>query len=107
MRTLIVNADALKIKHEAILRFMDAYREAVDWMYADPKAVEMYSQKMHKPVELLNESMEKYRPKEALQINEFKDLDGAIADAMKLKFLEKPPTKEPVAELLQIPPRKR
>jgi NitT/TauT family transport system substrate-binding protein len=42
-----------------------------------------------------------------LQTNEFKDLDGAIADAMKLKFVEKPLTKEPVAELLQIPPRKR
>jgi NitT/TauT family transport system substrate-binding protein len=59
VRTLIVNADALKTKHEAILRFMDAYRETVDWMCADSKAVEMYSQKMHKPVELLKESMEK------------------------------------------------
>ncbi len=38
VRTLIVNANALKTKHDAIMRFMDAYREAVDWMYSDPKA---------------------------------------------------------------------
>jgi NitT/TauT family transport system substrate-binding protein len=107
VRTLIVNANALKTKHDAIMRFMDAYREAVDWMYSDPKAVEMYSQKMHKPVELLKESMAKFQPKEALQTDEFKDLDGAIRDAVKLKFLEQPLTKEQIAELLQIPPRKK
>jgi NitT/TauT family transport system substrate-binding protein len=106
VRTLIVNANSLKTKHDAIMRFMQAYREAVDWMYADPKAIEMYSQKMHKPVELLKESMEKYQPKEALQTDHFADLDGAVRDAVKLKFLKEPLTKAQLTELIQIPPRK-
>ena len=106
-RTLIVNANALKTKHDAIVRFMEAYREAVDWMYSDPKAVEMYSVKIKRPIELLKESMEKFQPKETMQTDKFEDLDGAIADAVKLKFLEKPLTKEQIAELLQIPPRKK
>jgi NitT/TauT family transport system substrate-binding protein len=107
VRTLIVNADSLKTKRDAIMRFMDAYREAVDWMYSDPKAVEMYSKKMNQPVDVLKESMDKFQPKEALQTDKFADLDGAIADAVKLKFLEQPLTKEQIAELLQIPPRKK
>ena len=107
VRTLIVNADFLKTKRDAIMRFMDAYREAVDWMYSDPKAVEMYSKKLNQPVELLKESMDKFQPKETLQTDKFADLDGAIADAVKLKFLEQPLTKEQVTELLQIPPRKK
>jgi NitT/TauT family transport system substrate-binding protein len=107
VRTLIVNADALKTKRDAIMRFMEAYREAVDWMYSDPKAVEMYSQKIHKPVDLLKESMAKFHPKEALQTDQFKDLDAAIADAVKLKFLQQPLTKAQIAELMQIPPRKK
>lgn len=107
VRTLIVNANSLKTKHDAIMRFMDAYREAVDWMYSDPKAVEMYSKKLNQPVELLKESMDKFQPKETLQTDKFADLDGAIADAVKLKFLEQPLTKEQVTELLQIPPRKK
>jgi len=106
VRVLVVNANALKTKHDAILRFMDAYREAVDWMYADPKAVEMYSVKIKRPIELLKESMAKFQPKEALQTDKFSDLDGAIRDAVKLKFLGKPLTKEQIAELMQIPPRK-
>jgi len=106
-RTLIVNANSLKTKHDAIVRFMDAYREAVDWMYSDPKAVEMYSVKIKRPIELLKESMAKFQPIETMQTDKFADLDGAIADAVKLKFLEKPLTKEQIAELLQIPPRKK
>jgi NitT/TauT family transport system substrate-binding protein len=107
VRTLIVNANSLKTKHDAIMRFMDAYREAVDWMYSDPKAVEMYSKKINRPVDLLKESMDKFQPKETMQTDKFADLDGAIADAVKLKFLEQPLTKEQIAELLQIPPRKK
>jgi NitT/TauT family transport system substrate-binding protein len=107
VRTLIVNLDSLKTKHDAIMRFMEAYREAVDWMYADPKAVEMYSVKMKLPIDLLKESMDKFQPKETLQSDKFADLDGAIRDAVKLKFLEKPLNQEQIAELLQIPPRKK
>ena len=107
VRTLIVNTDSLKTKRDAIMRFMDAYREAVDWMYSDPKAVEMYSKKMNQPVDVLKESMQKFQPKETMQTDKFADLDGAITDAVKLKFLEKPLTKEQIAELLQIPPRKK
>jgi NitT/TauT family transport system substrate-binding protein len=106
VRTIIVNANALKTKHDAIMRFAQAYRESVDWMYSDPKAVDMYSKKIHKPVELLKASMAKFHPKEALQTDHFADLDGAVRDAVKLKFLTAPLTKEQLAELIQIPPRK-
>lgn len=106
VRVLIVNANSLKTKHDAIMRFMQGYRESVDWMYSDPKAVEMYSQKMKLPVDLLKDSMEKFQPKEALQTDKMADLDGIKRDAVKLKFLDKPLTKEQLAELLQIPPRK-
>jgi NitT/TauT family transport system substrate-binding protein len=104
VRTLIVNKNSWQTKHDAILRFMDAYREAVDWMYSDPKALEMYSQKVHQPVPLLKQSMEQFQPKESLQSTEFKDLDGAIKDAVKLKFLDKPLTPEQTKEMIVTPP---
>jgi NitT/TauT family transport system substrate-binding protein len=106
VRVLIVNANALKSKHDAIMRFMQGYREAVDWMYSDPKAVEMYSKKMKLPVDLLKESMDKFQPKAALQTDKMADLDGIVRDAVKLKFIDKPLDKDQLAELLQIPPRK-
>jgi NitT/TauT family transport system substrate-binding protein len=76
-------------------------------MYADPKAVEMYSKKMKQPVELLKESMKEFHPKEALQSDHFADLDGAVRDAVGLKFLDKPLTKDQLTELIQTPPVKK
>jgi NitT/TauT family transport system substrate-binding protein len=67
----------------------------------------MYSKKIHRPVELLKESMERFQPKETMQSDHFADLDGAIRDAVKLKFLDKPLTKEQIAEMLQIPAVKK
>lgn len=106
VRTIIVNANALKEKRDAIMRFAKGYREAVDWMYADPKALEMYSVKVKQPVDILRESLAEFHPKSAMQTETMADLDGAVADAVKLKFLDAPLTKEQLAEFLQIPPAK-
>ncbi len=107
VRSIIVNADALKNKRDAILRFVAAYREAVDWMYSDPKAFEMYAAKIKRPVELVKDSAARFQPKETMQTEKFADLDGAVRDAVKLKFLDKPLTKEQLADFMQIPPRKK
>jgi NitT/TauT family transport system substrate-binding protein len=103
VRSIIVNANALKEKHDAIMRFAKGYREAVDWMYADPKALAMYSEKVRYPVDILQESLKEFHPKSAMQTEKMADIDGAVADAVKLKFLDAPLTKEQLAEFLQIP----
>jgi NitT/TauT family transport system substrate-binding protein len=106
VRVVIVNANALKEKHDAIMRFVQGYRETVDWMYADPKALQMYSEKVKQPVDILAESLKEFHPKEALQSEQMADLDGIVKDAVGLKFLDAPMTKEQLAEFLQIPPAK-
>jgi hypothetical protein len=40
-----------------------------------------------------------------MQSDELKDLDGAMQDAVKLKFLEKPLTPEQLKVFVQIPPK--
>ena len=106
VRVIIVNANALKEKRDAIMRFAKGYRETVDWMYADPKALQMYSEKVKQPVDILAESLKEFQPKPALQTEQMADLDGAVKDAVSLKFLDAPLTKEQLAEFLQIPPVK-
>jgi NitT/TauT family transport system substrate-binding protein len=107
VRTIIVNADTLKTKKDAIMRFVDAYREAVDWMYSDPIVVKMYADKIKSSEELIKKSIHEFHPKEALQTDEMKDLDGIQRDAVKLKFIDRPLTKDQLAEFLRIPPRKK
>ena len=105
MRVVIVNADLLRSRKDAVLRFVKAYRDAVDWMYADPDALKRYAQKVMSPEDFVRRSIPKIYPKSSLQTDEMKDLDGIQRDAVKLKFLDQPLGKEQLAELLQIPPR--
>jgi NitT/TauT family transport system substrate-binding protein len=105
VRVIIVNANALKEKRDAIMRFAKGYREAVEWLYADPKALEMYSAKVNRPVDLLRDSLQEFHPKSAMQTETMADLEGAVKDAVALKFLDTPMTKEQLAEFLQIPPK--
>ena len=40
-----------------------------------------------------------------MQTDAIKDIDGIMRDAVTLKFLDKPLTREQLAEFIQIPPR--
>jgi NitT/TauT family transport system substrate-binding protein len=105
IRVLIVNADALKNRKDAITRFVKAYRETVDWMYSDPDAIKRYAAKTNLPEDLIKESVANFHPKTAMQTDEVKDLDGIMRDAVTLKYLDAPLTKEQIAEFIQIPRR--
>jgi NitT/TauT family transport system substrate-binding protein len=105
VRVLIANANALKERKDAIVRFMQGYREAVDWMYASPDAVQMFSKKTGVAENLVRDSMKQFQPKETMQTDQMADLDGATRDAVKLKFLDAPLTKEQLTDFIQIPPR--
>jgi NitT/TauT family transport system substrate-binding protein len=105
VRVLIANANVLKERKDAIVRFMQAYREAVDWMYASPDAVAMFSKKTGVAEDLVRDSMKQFQPKATMQTDTMAELDAAIRDAVKLKFLDAPLTKEQIADFIQIPPR--
>ena len=105
VRVLIANAGALESKKDAILRFVKGYRDAVDWMYADPAAVTAYAKKIESSPEIIRQSITEFQPKATLQSDELKDLDGAMRDAVKLKFLEAPLTADQLKVFVQIPPK--
>ena len=105
VRAVVVNADVLKSRKDAVLAFAKAYRETVDWMYSDPDAIKRYAAKVSSPEEFVARSIAKIYPKTSLQTEEMRDLDGIQRDAVKLKFLDQPLSKDQLAQLLQIPPR--
>jgi NitT/TauT family transport system substrate-binding protein len=106
VRVVIVNADLLKSRKDMVLRFAQAYRETVDWMYSDPDAIRRYARKVDSDEDFVRRSIQRIYPKPALQTDETKDLDGIQRDAVKLKFIDQPLGREQLAELLQIPPRR-
>jgi NitT/TauT family transport system substrate-binding protein len=105
VRVLIANAGALESKKDAIVRFVKGYREAVDWMYADPAAITAYAKKIESSPDIVRQSISEFQPKATQQSDELKDLDGAMRDAVKLKFLDAPLTADQLKVFVQIPPK--
>jgi NitT/TauT family transport system substrate-binding protein len=105
VRVLIANAGSLESKKDAIVRFVKGYREAVDWMYADPAAITAYAKKIDSSPDIIRQSISEFQPKPTQQTDELKDLDGAMRDAVKLKFLEAPLTADQLKVFVQIPPK--
>ena len=103
VRVQIVNADALKNRKDVIERFMKAYREAVEWMYSNPQAIKMYAEKMKVPEELIAKALPQSHPRSAMQLARLSDVDSIMTDAVANKFLEKPMTKEQLAEFFPFP----
>ena len=103
VRVEIVNANALKERHDVMVRFMRAYRETLDWMYSDPLAVKYYSESMRMAEDLVELQRKEFNPKAAINPDKLSDIDLVMQDAVAGKFLDKPLTKEQLAEFIQIP----
>jgi len=101
VRVNLTGAATLKNKHDAIVRFMQGYKETVDWMYSNPDALKVYGEYSGLPSTIVDQVL-KLIPKEALQTDQVMGLDDIMADAVKQKFLSAPLTPDQIKELVQI-----
>jgi NitT/TauT family transport system substrate-binding protein len=102
VRVCIAHANARK---DVISRFMQAYRDTIDWMYADPEALQMYEDYAKVPAKYMANWRDQYFPKRTLWPDEIKGLHLVQADAQKNKFISAPLSDAQVAEMIQIPKR--
>ena len=107
IRVNVVNADTLKNRKEVVERFMQAYRESVDYMYsANPQVIKDYAEFVHVPESMAKRVRDEFFPKSLVDPDKITGLDSLMQEAVTLKFIPAPLTKEQIAELIQIPPRK-
>ena len=108
IRVVVANADALKKRKAVIDRFMVAYREAIDYMYsANPQVLKDYAEFVKVPESMAKRVRDEFFPKSLINPDEIKGIEPLMADAVTLKFIPSPLSKEQLAELIQIPPRKK
>jgi len=105
VRLNIANAQSLASKKDAIDRYMKAYRETVDYLYADPNALKVYADWLKISEEKAKRTRDGFFPKESVNPDHIVGLDVIVHDAVTLKFTAAELTKAQLAELIQIPPR--
>ena len=103
VRVMIANAGALSRKADAIARYMEAYRETVEWMYSNSAALEAYGKWAGVTPALAKDVRDEFFPRQNLDPARIEGLAALSADAVTFKFLAQPLSPEQLATLVQIP----
>jgi NitT/TauT family transport system substrate-binding protein len=103
IRTIVANADALAKRRNVIRRFMQAYYESIAYMYSDnPQVIKDYADFAGISESVARRVRDDFFPKSLVWPEEIKGLDSLMQDAVELKFIAAPLTKEQIAGLIQI-----
>ena len=99
VRLQITNKTAFAQKHDALMRYVAAYRETLDWMYSSPEALKMYSEWVKIPEKITERMRDEFYPKDELLPEKLLGLDAITEEAIDSKFLKAPLSKAQLKEL--------
>jgi NitT/TauT family transport system substrate-binding protein len=103
IRVVVANADALAKRKDVFDRFMKAYRETIAYMYSDnPQVMKDYAEFAGVSEAVARKVRDEFFPRTLVEPDEIHGMDSLLAEAVTLKFIPAPLTKEQVAELVKI-----
>jgi NitT/TauT family transport system substrate-binding protein len=103
IRLITTNVETLKNRREVLRRYLQAYRETVNWMYSDPAVLKMYAEFAKVPESVARRTRDDLMPKDDLDPDRLSGLEGLMADAVSFKYVPAVLTKEQIGELFVIP----
>jgi NitT/TauT family transport system substrate-binding protein len=93
--------DVLTKKSDVIKRFLAAYTETIDWMYESPDALKVYAAFAEITEQQARVIRDEYFPKKNLIPTRLSGLDNAMNDALTMKFITAPLSKDQQDEFLR------
>ena len=103
IRALVTTAQVLEARADALRRFVQGYRESIDWMYASEDALKAYAQFANVSLDMARRVRDEFFPKSLVWPDKVSGLDTLMADGVTFKYLREPLTEAQVAELIRIP----
>jgi NitT/TauT family transport system substrate-binding protein len=105
VRVIAANAQALEARKDVFRRFLQAYRDSLDYMYGDsPQVIIDYAAFVGVPDQMARRVRDDFFPKSLLEPDQIKGLDSLMHEAVELKFITEPLSKEQLAQLIQLQP---
>jgi NitT/TauT family transport system substrate-binding protein len=103
IRVVVANADTLARRKDVFARFMKAYRDTIAYMYGDnPQVIRDYAEFAGVPEAVARRVRDDFFPRALVEPDAIHGMDSLLAEAVTLKFIATPLTKEQVAELVRL-----
>jgi NitT/TauT family transport system substrate-binding protein len=101
-RFIIANADTLAKRPDAVRRYMQGYRETVDWLFsADPQAIAAYANWAGVPEAVARRTRDEFMARDSVLPDRIAGLDAIVADAVTFGFLPAPLAPDQLKTLTQ------
>ena len=101
-RVHVTNATILRDKRDLLVRFHRALQKALDFSYADDKALEIYAPFGEVTVAVAREVRDKFHPKPNMQMSKINGLEQSMQQALEFKFIDKAMKGEEVKGMFDI-----
>jgi len=105
VRVTIANANDLTKRRAVYDRFITAYREAIDWMYANDAAIEAFAKYAAITPTMARTVRDQFYPKAMLQLDRIEGMAELMQDAIAFKYIPAALSQQQLDELLQLPKR--
>jgi len=99
VRISIASLKFVQEKPEVLKRFLDAYRESIDWMYGSDESIKFYAAITSVPEAVAKRARDEFYPKAALDPAKISGLDSIMAGAVNSKFITAPLSDAQIKEL--------
>jgi NitT/TauT family transport system substrate-binding protein len=90
IRVNVANANALKEKRDAFVRYIRVISRAIDWAYSGDAAIDAYAALAKVPRDLAQRTRDEFYPKQSLQLDEVRGLDLTLKQALEYKYITSP-----------------
>ena len=107
VRVILANAGALEKNRDAMARYMAAYRETIEWLWSSPDAIKAYAKWAEVSDQIAIRTRDEFVQKDRANPDKMDGIADMNEDAVKLKFIPAPLTKEQLATLVQLQPVKK
>ena len=103
IRLIVANAEYLQAHPAVVARFVQAYRESLQWMYSSPDALLAYAAFARVPETTARQVRDVFYPRDNMQVDHVSGLASVMADGVAFKYLAAPLSQRELDELFRIP----
>ena len=107
VRVILANAGSLEKNRDAMARYMAAYRETIEWLWSSPDAIKAYAKWAEVSDQIALRTRDEFVQKDRADPDKMDGIADMNDDAVKLKFIPAPLTKEQLSTLVQLQPIKK
>jgi NitT/TauT family transport system substrate-binding protein len=106
IRVIVANAQVLEKRKDVARRYLQAYRDTIDYMYGnDPQVLKDYAAFAGVSEAVAKRVRDEFFPRSLVEPDEIKGLDSLMADAVELKFIAAPLSKTQLTDFVQLQPK--